>query len=136
MRSVKLKVDEKLTEVNSSHITYTLCYKNQCYSSFVDSCIDIFFIIIIICWIFFCRDVDEERETYSIAEKIEIIGFLDIKDIGSPPTVARHLILPRPMKDREKEDGRKKHTLFLLIAFIDLDVKKKWAAKTTTSPVE
>ena len=44
MRSVKLKVDEKLTEVNSSHITYTLLYKNQCYSSFVVSCIDIFFI--------------------------------------------------------------------------------------------
>ena len=112
MRSVKLKVDEKPTEVNSNHITYTLLYKNQCYSSFVDSCIDIFFIYNHLLGFFSCRDVDEERETYSIAEKIEIIGFLDIKDIGSPPTVARHLILPRPMKDREKEDGRKNTLCF------------------------
>ncbi|GFR69232.1 von Willebrand factor A domain-containing protein 9-like [Elysia marginata] len=51
------------------------------------------------------RDIDEERETYNISDKIDIIGFLDIKDIGSPPTIARHLILPRSMKDRDRENG-------------------------------
>ena len=41
--------------------------------------------------------------TYAVSEKIEIIGFLDIRDIGSPATVARHLILPRSSKDRAQD---------------------------------
>jgi len=47
----------------------------------------------------FVRQLDDCQETYSVSEKMEILGFMDIKDIGSPPTVVRHLVLPRSSKD-------------------------------------
>ncbi|CAL1538840.1 unnamed protein product [Lymnaea stagnalis] len=54
----------------------------------------------------FIRHLDDGKVTYTVSDKLEILGFLDIKDIGSPPTVARHLVLPRSTK--EKTDAKDK----------------------------
>ncbi|KAK0051696.1 von Willebrand factor A domain-containing protein 9 [Biomphalaria pfeifferi] len=48
----------------------------------------------------FVKQLNDEKVTYGVSDKIEIIGFLEIKDVGSPPTVARHLILPRSTKEK------------------------------------
>lgn len=50
--------------------------------------------------------MDDGQETYTVSEKLEIIGFIDVKDIGSPPTVARHLVLPRSTKDRAMVESK------------------------------
>ncbi|XP_005092704.1 integrator complex subunit 14 [Aplysia californica] len=59
------------------------------------------------------KQLDDCQETYSVSEKLEIVGFIDIKDVGSPPTIARHLILPRSIrekaadaKDKENKNGK------------------------------
>ncbi|XP_059151327.1 integrator complex subunit 14-like [Physella acuta] len=48
----------------------------------------------------FDRQLDDGKMTFTVSDKLEIIGFIEIKDIGSPPTVARHLVLPRSTKEK------------------------------------
>ncbi|BFY97677.1 hypothetical protein BsWGS_00718 [Bradybaena similaris] len=54
----------------------------------------------------FIRQMDDGQETHTVTDKLEIIGFIDIKDIGSPPTVARHLVLPKSTKDKGAADNK------------------------------
>uniref|UniRef100_A0A0B6ZRF4 Integrator complex subunit 14 n=1 Tax=Arion vulgaris TaxID=1028688 RepID=A0A0B6ZRF4_9EUPU len=54
----------------------------------------------------FVRQGEDGQETYNVSDKLEIIGFIDIKDIGSPPTVARHLVLPRSTKEKGVTDNK------------------------------
>ncbi|KAH9518396.1 Integrator complex subunit 14 [Bulinus truncatus] len=55
----------------------------------------------------FTRQLDDGNTTYMVSEKIEIIGFIEIKDVGSPPTVARHLVLPRSTKEKSETTKEK-----------------------------
>ncbi|CAG5114553.1 unnamed protein product [Candidula unifasciata] len=57
----------------------------------------------------YIRQMDDGLETHTVTDKLEIIGFIDIKDIGSPPTVARHLVLPKSTKDRGAADKDKEN---------------------------
>jgi len=54
----------------------------------------------------FVRQLDVGQETW-VVSRLEILGFMDIKDIGSPPTHTRHLVLPhlKANKDEEEEGG-------------------------------
>ena len=37
---------------------------------------------------------DFSTETYTISDQLEVVGFLELADIGSPAAVSRHLVLP------------------------------------------
>ncbi|KAK3917692.1 Integrator complex subunit 14 [Frankliniella fusca] len=37
---------------------------------------------------------DFSTETYRIGDQLDVVGFLDLSDIGSPAAVSRHLVLP------------------------------------------
>lgn len=37
---------------------------------------------------------DFSTETFTISDNIEVLGFLELSDIGSPAAVSRHLMLP------------------------------------------
>lgn len=55
--------------------------------------------------------------TFTVSDKLEIIGFIEIKDIGSPPTVARHLILPRSTKEKGDSEFQFTHKSFSLLKY-------------------
>lgn len=47
---------------------------------------------------------EEEGDTRNILPEIQIVGFLDINDVCSPPVISRHLVLPIG-HSKESEDG-------------------------------
>lgn len=46
------------------------------------------------------READFLSIHHQMSDKLEIVGFMDIADVASPPTLSRHLVLPTPTRDR------------------------------------
>ena len=44
----------------------------------------------------FCKTNDFESVKRSISDTIEVCGFIDVADVGSPMAISRHLVLPHP----------------------------------------
>lgn len=46
------------------------------------------------------KDLDFEFVRRTMWDKLEIVGFLEIAEVASPPTVSRHLVLPTSTRER------------------------------------
>ncbi|KAK2143093.1 hypothetical protein LSH36_878g01004 [Paralvinella palmiformis] len=79
----------------------------------------------------FEKDHEFERIEKSVSHVIEVVGFMDIGDIASPPYISRHLVLPvstspenggEHVKD-EEEDGDGKQAAFTVLLHGSLKVE-------------
>lgn len=53
----------------------------------------------------FFRTDEFEHISVDISKTLEILGFLDIADVASPPMLSRHLVLPMSTKNIKKMEG-------------------------------
>lgn len=44
----------------------------------------------------YCKTNDFESMKRSISDTIEVCGFIEVADVGSPMAISRHLVLPHP----------------------------------------
>ena len=53
----------------------------------------------------FFRTDEFEQVSVEVSKSLEILGFLDIADVSSPPMLSRHLVLPMSTKNLKKAEG-------------------------------
>jgi hypothetical protein len=52
------------------------------------------------------RTDEFEQISVEVSKTLDILGFLDIADVASPPMMSRHLVLPMSNKDLKKVGGK------------------------------
>ena len=52
------------------------------------------------------RTDEFEQISVEVSKTLDILGFLDIADVASPPMMSRHLVLPMSNKDLKKAGGK------------------------------
>lgn len=53
----------------------------------------------------YIKQTDFSTETYTISDTIEVCGFIDVADVGSPMAISRHLMLPSAMHHSSAANG-------------------------------